>query len=158
MTGVLDANGIIGLAKSGGCFAFVGNLFDQVLVPPAVVAEVQDEVSVPELQSALASWLVEATPTLESTLQVEDVHPEADRQVLALALDSSPSTIITGDRGVARRAAQLGISTIDAPRIDGVLTEVRLVNEARPFLDAMRAQGFGIPDHQYDDILRSLGE
>ena len=41
--GILDANGIIGLAKSG-CFPLVAQLFDRAFVSPSVVREVIDDV------------------------------------------------------------------------------------------------------------------
>jgi rRNA-processing protein FCF1 len=114
--GVLDANGIIGLAKSG-CFSSLPHLFDALFVPTAVVREVTDPISRPELNAALAAWLSEANPGTAALQQIPMLRREADRSVLALALDLQPCIVVTSDRGMVNLAKRLLISTISAPRI-----------------------------------------
>jgi predicted nucleic acid-binding protein len=109
--GILDANGIIGLAKAG-CFSLTQNVFAEVFVPSLVVSEITDPLSKRELEQALGSWLKEETPTLSSQEQVPPLKSEADRQVIGLALDHRPCVIVTGDLGLSKKAKRLQITTI----------------------------------------------
>lgn len=86
------------------------------------------------------------------------LNKEADRHVLALAIERSPSILITGDRRLANKAEVFGIVCLIPPRIVQMLAEAGVVPAARPHLDQMRQIGFGIPDEVYDDILRTLEE
>jgi predicted nucleic acid-binding protein len=83
---------------------------------------------------------------------------EADRHVLALALDHQPCFIVTGDRGLSNRAAQLQIGSVSAPRMVQLFAEAGLIAAARPHLEQMIQQGFGISQQAYDDIIQHLGE
>jgi predicted nucleic acid-binding protein len=100
---VLDANGIIGLAKAG-CLALLPHLFREVCVAPQVVLEVTDPTSLIALQAALTDWLKEEQPTPASIQQSSASRGEADRAVLALALDRRPCIIVTGDRWIVHQA------------------------------------------------------
>jgi predicted nucleic acid-binding protein len=155
--GVLDANGIIGLAK-GGCFSLIPHLFSALYVPSLVVPEITDQVSQAELATALRGWLREEAPTGVSLGATPPHKGEADRHVLALAIDHRPALIVTGDRGLQNKAKQLLVATIDAPTVVRLLVEANLIPAAKPHLDQMRLSGFGIPQLLYEEILRALGE
>lgn len=83
---VLDANGIIGLAKAD-CFPLLQQLFTAVYVPSSVVAEITDTISQSALQAALGNWLTESQPDAATEARVFFIKQEADRHVLALALE-----------------------------------------------------------------------
>jgi predicted nucleic acid-binding protein len=153
----LDANGIIGLAKAG-CLALLPRLFREVYVPPQVVPEITDPTSRVAVQAALADWLKEGQPTTASLQQSPASRGQADRSVLALALDYRPCTIVTGDRWIVNQAMQLGIPTINVPALIQLLARAGIVQAAKPYLDQMIALGFGIPPDLYASILQSLGE
>ncbi len=137
------------------CLTFIS----KVLVPPLVIQEIQDPLSRSELEKALRDWLKEQTPTPSALAKVSPMRSEADRQVLALALDYRPrSVLLTGDKGLIHRAKQLGIPSLSAPRVVQLLVEVGRLPSAKPFLDRMRARYFGIPPGLYDEILKALGE
>lgn len=155
--GVLDANGVIGLAKAD-VFPLIERLFQVVFVPAAVVTEVTDPLSQAALQAALLTWLAAGIPTPVALQQVPLLTSEADRHVLALVVDHPPAVIITGDRGLSYRAKQAGLATISAPRIIELLAVGGLIAAARPHLDQMMSWGFGITSELYAGILRSLGE
>jgi predicted nucleic acid-binding protein len=155
--GILDANGIIGLAKSG-CFSLTQIVFAEVFVPSLVVQEITDPLSKNELEQALVNWLKEEAPTLSSLQQVPLLRSEADRHVLGLALDHRPCVIVTGDRGLSNKAKQFQIATISAPRIVQLLAEAKFIKAAKPHLDQMRQLKFGIPQRLYEEILRGLSE
>ncbi len=158
LVGILDANGIIGLAKAE-VLEQLPRLFSEVLVPPLVVQEIQDPLSRSMLAKALQHWLKEQSPTPTALAKTPPMRSDADRQLLALALDYFPrSILLTGDRGLIRKAKRWGIPSISAPRIVQVLVELGLLPSAKPFLDRMRERHFGIPAELYEEILRALGE
>lgn len=158
---VLDSNGIIGLAK-GDCFPLLLHLFTEICVPPSVVAEITDPISQTALQNGLGKWVTEIYPSASALAQAAFIKQEADRHVLALALDrhaSVPDTfLITGDEKLRRRAQKFGLASVDAPHIIQLFAEAKLITAARPHLDHMRQQGFGITQQVYEEILRQLGE
>lgn len=100
---VLDANGIIGLAKAD-CFPLLQQLFTEVYVPSAVVAEITDTISQSALQSARGNWLTESQPDAATEARVAFIKQEADRHVLALALEQQATTpdvfLLTGDEAL----------------------------------------------------------
>lgn len=103
--GILDANGIIGLAKAD-CLSYLPRLFREIFILKSVVKEVTDPVSKPALEQALADWLKPETPTAGSIRQVTLTNSKPDRHVIALALDHNPCVIITGDIGLSNKAKQ----------------------------------------------------
>jgi predicted nucleic acid-binding protein len=158
---VLDSNGIIGLAKAD-CFQLLQHLFPEICVPRAVVAEITDQLSQNELQSALGKWLTELLPSADALRQVAFVNQNADRHVLALAIDRQASIpdcyLITGDEKLRRRALRFGIGSVDAPHLIQLLAEAGLIRAAKPHLDQMRLRGYGITQEIYEEILRQMGE
>jgi len=154
---ILDANGIIGLAK-GGCFLLIPQTFSIVYVRSLVTGEITDPVSRAEREAALGGWLREETPTAESLRRIPPHKSEADRHVLALAIEHRPGVIVTGDRGLESKARALQIATINAPSVVQLLALAGLIPAAQPHLDQMRLQGFGIAQPLYQAILRTPGE
>ena len=157
VTAILDANGIIGLAKAD-CFLLMPHLFTAVYVPSLVIAEVTDPISYSALQQALGSWLIEKVPSAQSLIRAVSVRHETYRHVLALAVDHQPSFLVTGDESLRRRAQALGVPSVDAPHLIQLFAEAKLIAAAKPHLDQMRQRGYGIPQDVYEQILRDLGE
>jgi predicted nucleic acid-binding protein len=156
LAGILDANGVIGLSKCG-CLSLVPHLFRAVFIPSLVAAAITDPISRAALSAARQSWLVEAHPAPQSLQHAPPLRSEADRQVLAAALEHLPCVIVTGDRALTNSAKQLHPATISAPRVIQLLAEAQLIPAARPHLDQMRASEFGIRQELYETILRELG-
>lgn len=158
---VLDSNGIIGLAKAD-CFPLLQHLFTEICVPQAVVAEITDQLSQKALQNALGKWLTELLPSADALRQAAFINREADRQVLALAIDRQLSIpdcfLITGDEKLRRRALRFGIGSVDAPHLIQLFAEGGFITAAKPHLDQMRLLGYGIREEVYEEILHRLGE
>lgn len=158
---VLDSNGIIGLAKAD-CFPLLRRLFTETCVPPAVVTEITDQLSRNALQAAMGRWLTELLPSADALSQAAFVKQEADRHVLALAIDRQASIpdcfLITADEKLRRRALRFGIASVDAPHLIQLLAEAKFIAAAKPRLDQMRLLGYGITQEVYEEILRRLGE
>jgi predicted nucleic acid-binding protein len=156
-TAILDANGVIGLAKAERLL-LLPELFAGAIIPSRVAAEILDPLSVGALRTALDDWLREADPDEEMLAQVPPDRGPADQSVLALSLQHPGSLIVSGDRGLARSARQLTLDVVDAPRVVQLLTATGIAAPARPGLDLMRSRDFGIPQALYETILRELGE
>jgi len=88
-------------------------IHDDPCVPPSVVAEITNQLSQKALQNALGKWLTELPPSADALRQVAFINREADRHVLALAIDRQASIpdcfLITGDEKLRRRALRFGI-------------------------------------------------
>lgn len=116
LTAVLDANGIIGLAKAD-CLHLIPAVLPQVVVPAGVVREVTDALSSRELAIALSGWLKEREPAPSSLTHCEGLAAAVDLTVLALAWECQPAILVSGDLKLVRRAHNLGIETISAPML-----------------------------------------
>ncbi|MCC6444136.1 MAG: hypothetical protein IT210_11870 [Armatimonadetes bacterium] len=154
---VLDANAIIGLAKSES-LALTPHLVAECAISPGAAGEVQDALSRTALRDALASWLRLRTPRPEFLDRLPAFPSPADREVLALSLQMRPCVLVTGDLWLSRRAAERSVPVLPAPALIQWFAVVGLIDRARPYLDRMIAQGFGIDPLLYGAILSTLGE
>jgi predicted nucleic acid-binding protein len=161
LTGVLDANPIIGLSL-GAVFEQLAALYTALYVPPAVVREVIDQgAGLPgaaELQRALGSWVTEVAPDPQRVQQFMGLRSPADREVLAVAQERGVDHIITSDDPLIRHANRYGLVCLPSTLAVVLLKDQGLVSEVRPILDRMRQSGFGIDDPAYESALRAAGE
>lgn len=160
LTAVLDASGIIGLAK-GGVFQHLAALYEPLWVPSSVTQEVTSSGPVlagaTELLAGLGSWITERAvpgplPALAAPLST------ADREVLALALSAGVDHILSNDRVVCREAEARGLTCLRPPLVVVFLRQEGIIPAVRPVLDQMRQQGFGITDALYQQALAAVGE
>lgn len=160
-SGVLDANGIIGLSKGGG-FHLLSSIYAPLFVPTLVRAEViqqgRGRAGVTELQQALGAWLVEADPDHQLLMRYAALRSPADRSVLALAQERGVDHILTDDGPVRREAAQHGLRCLRAPEVVVLMKDQGLIAAVKPVLDRMRQEGFGIAEAVYQGALRAAGE
>lgn len=161
MTGVLDTNTVIGLAK-GGVFDLLASVYSPLYVPPAVVREVvaqgQGRAGTSELQQALGAWITDAAPDPQTVQQFSAVREEADRQVLALAQDQAADHVLSSDAGLIRQAMGAGMTCLQVPDVVLLLKRRGLIPAVRPVLDQMRHRGFGIEEGLYQQTLAAAGE
>jgi predicted nucleic acid-binding protein len=161
LTGVLDANSIIGLAK-GDVFDLLPSLYAQLYVPPAVTEEVvgggQGLAGEPELTQALGRWITEVTPDPLRVQQLPRMLSLADREVIAVAQEKTVDHLLSADRQLCREAQNRGIVCLQAADVVVLLKRRGLITEAKAVLDRMRQRGFGIGDARYEAALRAVGE
>ena len=104
LTGVLDANVVIGLAK-GGVFDLLSSLYGTLYVPRSVREEIvgpgQGLAGEQELLRALGVWITEVIPDPQTVQQFSATLSWADREVLAIAETNAVDHILSGDRGAA---------------------------------------------------------
>ena len=161
LTGVLDSNGIIGLAK-GGVFALLTSLYATLYVPPAVVQEVmvqgQGRPGAAELAQALGAWITQAAPDPVIVQQFPTTLSLADREVLALAREHAVHYLVSGDEGLRQQAIPYGLSCLRASEVVVLLKAQGLIPAVKPVLDQMRQGTFGISSAVYQQALQAAGE
>jgi predicted nucleic acid-binding protein len=161
LTGVLDAETIIGLAK-GGVFHFLASVYAPLYVPTGISQEVVTGQGLPgeaELQQALGIWITEVTPNPQAVQQFPATLSAADREVLAVAQAyQTIDHVLSGDRGLYRVATALGFTCLRTTEVVILLKDRGLVPEVKPVLDQMRQRGYGIDDARYKQALQTAGE
>ena len=157
----LDANVAIGLA-AGGVFHHLKELFSPITLPAEVAHEVirrgAGRAGVVELNGALVRWVHEVTPEHAHLISFSSVRDLADRKLLAVAAAAKVDFVLSADRVVAREATSVGITSLTAPEVVLLMKQAGLVLAAKPVLDRMRQQGFGIDAQAYARALRAAGE
>jgi predicted nucleic acid-binding protein len=161
LTGVLDANAIIGLAK-GGIFHVVASLYAPLYVPTSVKQEVAGQgrgrAGVSELTQALGLWITEVTPDPHAMQQFSFVRSIADREVLAVALQKKVDHILSDDGPLRRHANRSGLKCLQVPQVVVLMKHQALLADVKAVLDRMREHGYGIADVFYREALRAAGE
>jgi uncharacterized protein len=161
LTGVLDANAVIGLAK-GGVFDLLPSLYAPLYIPARVRQEVIQQghgrAGVMELLQAAGSRITEVTPAPRIVQQFTAPSSLADREVLAVAREKGVDHILTDDGPLRRQALRHGLVSLRVPQVVVLMKHEGLVTEVKPVLDRMRQQGYGIADAVYLGALQAVGE
>ena len=143
-----------------GVLDILPKLATTITVPPAV----QDELSagrklglsLPELQSL--DWVVVRRPSSSIALpMVTDLGP-GEREVLALALETSDSVCVLDD-ALARQVA--GALHVHVTGTLGILIDAKragLIAAVRPLLDQLHSLGFRLAAHTRAAVLKLAGE
>jgi predicted nucleic acid-binding protein len=82
----------------------------------------------------------------------------ADREVLAVALERGVNHILSGDRAVRRETIRHNLTCLATSQVVVLLKLQGEIPAARPVLDQMRQQGFGIGGTDYQQALQAAGE
>lgn len=135
-------------------------LVGQVIIPPAVVAELDRgrDLGVDLPDTAVLTWIVVRHPIHTPALpQANDLGP-GESEVLALAMEADDAVAILDD-GLARQVAQrLGIPIRGTL---GVLLDAKqagLISQVRPLLDELQALQFRLAPATREAVLRLAGE
>lgn len=162
LSGVIDANMVVGLAK-GGVFDLLKLLYTSLYTPSAVVEEViahgQGRTGGPELTAALGHWITEVTPTSQEMASLTPtLRSVADHQVLVVAKAHGVDHILTNDVRLIRAAQRHRLSCLETPVLLVLFKRRGLIAAIRPILDRMVQEGFGIAPLAYQQALQAAGE
>ncbi|MCX6022342.1 MAG: DUF3368 domain-containing protein [Chloroflexi bacterium] len=158
---VSDSSPLILLSKVGHLH-LLPNLYDHVLIPPAVHQEVvafgRGRAGTAEV--AAAPWItVRSAPDLATLRPAPPGLGQGEREAIALCDAIRPTPVLLIDDGQARKYAEdCGLKTLGSV---GVLLRAKrdgLIPALRPPLDAMRAGGMYLTDAFYRRLLASAGE
>ena len=152
MTGPLvitDTTVLIGLDRIGRLDVLPA-LYPDIVAPPAVVAEFG---SLPD------GWRIVpvADPARAAALALYKLDP-GECEAIALAQEHAGSLLLIDERRGRRYAIAAGLRVVGAA---GVLIQAKqsgVVENVRPLLDALRANGFHLSDTVYRQALALAGE
>lgn len=136
------------------------SLFDRVIIPEAVVAEISEGrglgVTLPVMDAL--PWACVRAPKDPALLPLVTDLGQGEREVLALAL-ASPGSLVILDDGLARRyAAHLGLRLIGTL---GVLVRAKrqgLITAVAPVLDQLDRLRFRVDPETRTRVLLKAGE
>lgn len=143
-----------------GLLSAVHKIVGQLIIPPAVVAEIEEGkvrgMDLPDLHQL--DWVLVRTPQSQvSAPLVTDLGP-GETEVLMLALESPQSTVVLDDALARQFAETLGL------RLTGTLgllldaKQAGLVPAVTPVLDQLQALRFHLAPHTRAAVLRLAGE
>lgn len=147
---------IIALAQIGQ-LERLRDLFNQILIPPAVHAEIKDETSVTALNAA--EWIY--VKSVRNVIAVQLLKEELDAgesEAIVLAQEISADLSLFDERAATRKARKLGLKTIGTLGVLLMAKKQGLIPLLRPQLDALHHTGFHMSDTLYNQVLRSAGE
>ncbi len=153
---VSDTGPIIALAHIGQ-IDILRRLFGQVLIPPAVQAEIRDETSAAALDNA--DWIV--LEEVKDTLAVQLLREELDAgesEAIVLAEEHQAVLLFLDERAATRKARSIGLQCIGTLGILLIAKEKGIVTELKPLLDHLQSEGFHMSDALYSQVLRSANE
>jgi hypothetical protein len=127
-------------------------LFGQILIPPAVKAETEPTVVLPQ-------WVIERPLSQPIPPRILNASLGAgESEAISLALETGAERIILDERTARRLAGALGLSVIGTLGLLLVAKEAGLLTAVRPALDALVGHGFRISTSLYEHLLARAGE
>ncbi|MCX5975084.1 MAG: DUF3368 domain-containing protein [Coprothermobacterota bacterium] len=157
MANVVSNTGpLIALAQIGQ-FDLLRRLFGKIIIPPAVRAEIQDEMSVAALTAADWITVQPAQDTLAAQLLREELDAgESAAIVLAKELDAS--LVLIDERAAVRKARALGLRVIGTLGVLLLGKRAEHLSIIKPLLDSLGKNDFRMSANLYDQVLRDAGE
>lgn len=135
-------------------------LFDTVLIPPAVAAELFPKGKRKKGTAALrtASWLlVQDLKDPQSLTAVSPALDDGERAAIALAREQGVGLLIDEDAG-RREAERLGITAVGTLNVLLEAKTLRLITEVKPLLEALKREGFWLSSKLIHDVLQRAQE
>lgn len=148
---VCDTSSIIKLQR-GGVIDCLGELFEKVLIPPAVTEECRQ----PETKNALKRPFFEVRE-VSHVLPLSGIH-RGEQEAISLAMEQSIPVILIDDEKAFRRAQEQGLMPIRSFRVLLLAKRKGLIPSVKSALDEMIAKGEGIQEEVYRRMLEEAGE
>lgn len=149
---VADSSALIGLQRIER-LDLLQQLFDEVLVPSAVVREVTYKLP------GLPDWILrrELTRPLPPEITERRLGP-GESEAIALAFELRIRRVVIDALRARVVAARLGLEVVGAAALLVLAKRRGIIPAARPLLDAMLAEGFRVSTKVYADLLRLADE
>lgn len=132
-------------------------IFGQILIPSAVQAEIQDEISLVAVSKS--DWIV--LSEVKDKLAVQVLREELDAgesEAIILAKENNAKLICLDERAATRKARVIGLQSIGTLGILLIAKENKLIKNIKPLLDDLQKAGFHMSDALYNQVLRSVNE
>jgi predicted nucleic acid-binding protein len=158
---VADAGPLIGLAIAGRV-EILGALFENVLIPQAVLEELQIEASRPG-SSALSKakeegWLsVEDVPENTDMTQLTELLDRGEAEAIVLAQSKDARLLIDERKGRAV-ARSRGVRVIGTGGVLLLAKREHVIDQIAPILDELASHGYRLSDGLRRELLVLAGE
>ena len=153
---VSNTGPLIALATIGQ-FDLLRKLFGEILIPPAVRAEILDENTVNAVTAA--DWIV--VHPVQDEIAVQLLKGELDAgesKAIVLARELNADLLLIDDRSARRRASAIELTTIGTLGVLLLAKNEELIPVLEPLLGDLRRAGFHMSDELYDQVLGSADE
>ena len=148
---VSNASPLIALEQIGHLM-LLAQLFDAVLIPPAVVSEVTSTVALP-------AWIGQQalTQPVGPRILSASLGP-GESEAISLALETEAKRVILDDRPARRLAQALRLPVIGTLGVLLAAKQRQLLIAVRPCLDNLLQCDFRIAPSLYENVLSAAGE
>ncbi len=143
-----------------GYFHILEKLYGEIIIPQAVVTELQEGKmlgeDVPEIESY--TWIKVKNVTLPAFIKLVPDLGQGESEVLALACEENDPLLIIDD-ALARKIANL--QEIKFTGTAGIFLRAKkegLIKEMKSVIDRLKKAGFYLSDQLILEILKSSGE
>ena len=156
---VSDTSSILNLARIGR-LELLPELYQQVLIPSAVSAELATFDVTPVFDCAYSSWLHVADPGDQDLVRrLRDELDFGEAEAIALAVERQAALLLMDEKHGREVAERLGISVTGLIGVLADAKEARLIESVRPVLDELITKArFWIGPNLYREVLAKLGE
>jgi predicted nucleic acid-binding protein len=157
---VSDTSPILNLARIGR-LELLASLYEQVLIPPAVLAELfASRGDFPAIDIASVSWLILGTPKdHDRVLELRKNLDVGEAESIILALERQAELLLVDERRGRRIAAALGLRITGLLGVLAYAKRAGLIELVKPILDELIQNArFWIGSDLYRDVLSELGE
>ena len=140
-----------------GQFALLRRLFGNILIPPAVRAEVLDEATLAAVIAA--DWI--SVHVAQDAIAVQLLKEELDAgesEAIILARELDANLLLVDERVAKRKARTLGLPTLGTLGVLLLAKDQGLLVALSPLLEDLRRAGFRMSHDLYRRVLDSAGE
>jgi predicted nucleic acid-binding protein len=157
---VADAGPLIGLARVGG-LRLIRSVFDEVLVPPAVLAECCRDISLPGAKGIRTAIESGELHVVETVTKAELVWPPAlgvgERATIEMAM-AEKTGVLMDDLPGRRLAKRCGIPFLGTGGLLLLAKGQDVIEEIGPWIADLRQQGYYLSKVLVSELLRRAGE
>lgn len=140
--------------------AFLPELAHRVIVPPAVVGEIETGgargFDVPSFSDL--SWVICSDAPAETAQSLSQDLGPGEIEVIRLAMENPEAIAVLDDKAARDEAARFGIQVVGTLRILTLFKQHQLIESVAPYVDAFCAIGFRVSDEVVEATLRVAGE
>ena len=157
---VSNATPLIAMAMADQ-FDLLQRIFGRIYIPQGVYEEVVEEgderFGAPDVRQAPWIQVVEVNDRLAVQV-LEDDLGKGESETIILAKELQAEWVLVDERLARRKLELLGVRTIGTLGILLKAKELGLMQAVRPEVEKLRARGFRLSRHVYEDVLQMAGE
>ncbi len=133
-------------------------LYDTVLIPPAVVAELNADYG-QQVAIERLDWIIISEPTnVDLVAQLRDDLDYGESQAIALAIELNADYLIIDERHGRATARGYGISIIGLLGVLIAAKRAKHIAMVKPIIERVVANGFRLNSSLLAEVLEELGE